>query len=53
MAIREEPNDEPLDQVRLAHDDFADFGEKRPDKGADFLDFIVDGRDSRIHCGTV
>ena len=43
------PIDQPLDQVRLADNDLAQFVEKGAHKGAGFLHCLVDSIDSGIH----
>ena len=51
VAVGEQADDQPLDQIVLADDDLADFVEERPHEGAGFLHRFVDGVDSCIHFG--
>ena len=49
MAVGQEPNDEPLDQIFLADDDFVDFVEQRLHERAGLLHLCVDSADAGIH----
>ena len=49
VAVGEEPDDEPFDEILLAYDDLAEFAEERSDKGAGRLDFFVDCSDAGVH----
>ena len=49
MAVGEQADDQPLGQIILADDDFAQFVKQRVHKGARFLDCFVDCADSSIH----
>ena len=49
VAVGQQADDEPLDQIALADDDFAEFVEQRAREGARFLDRFVDGADSSVH----
>ena len=49
MAVGEESNNEPLDQIFLADDDLVDFIEQRLHEGAGLLHLGVDSTDAGIH----
>src|SRR5439155_22763011 len=49
MAVGQQPNNEPFDQIFLADDDFVDFIEQRLDECAGLLHLRIDGADAGIH----
>ena len=49
VAVGQQADDQPLDQIILADDDLAEFVKQRVREGARFLDRFVDGSDSCIH----
>ena len=49
VAVGEQADDEPFDQIGLADDDLADFVKEGADESAGSLDFFVDCRDAGVH----
>ena len=49
VAVGQQADDQPLDQVGLADDDLAHFVKQRAHERAGFLHRFVDGVDSGIH----
>ena len=49
VAVGQQADDQPLDQIFLADDDLAEFVEQRMRERAGFLDCFVDCIDSCVH----
>jgi hypothetical protein len=49
MAVGEQADGQAFYKISLTDDDFADFSEKRPHKGAGPLDGIIDSANTCIH----